>query len=395
MHAYARRKANAGNGEHVQFNSKGMKCIVVKAGTNVLTTESGSLDMQAMGRIADEMAALRKQGLQLVLVSSGAIGCGMGLLGLKQRPREVAVQQACAAVGQGALMHAYQQHFSKHGITVAQVLLTSDDFTDKARYLNIMHALDELLRQGIVPIINENDVVSTCELAHEQKHGKPIVFSDNDWLSALVASKMRADLLILLTDVDGFYDAHPKKGANAKLIKFVERITPEMEEAAGKPGALGRGGMRGKLGAAQLATSAGVWVAIANGKKSNILSSVLSQAEGTFFKPGERLSGKEQWIAFASAPKGTVSINEFAADALLKTGASLLAVGVTSASGTFSKGDVVEIKCGSKLLGRGKSNYSSSQLSSIAGKKKEEIKKLLGKADEVVDREYLVLNGKG
>ncbi|MFA6035579.1 MAG: glutamate 5-kinase [Candidatus Micrarchaeia archaeon] len=378
----------------MNFSPQHFKRIVVKAGTNVLTTGNGQLDAQAMAQIAGDIASLHSQGKQLVLVTSGAIGCGMSLLGLKQRPREVAMQQACAAVGQGALMHAYQQHFSKHSIKIAQVLLTSDDFSEKARYLNLMHTLDTLLKMRTIPIINENDVVSTCELAHEQKGNKPVVFSDNDWLSALVASKMHADLLVLLTDVDGFYDQHPKAG-NAKLIRTVERITPEMEEAAGKGSALGRGGMRGKLGAAQLATKAGVWVAIANGKKKNILASVLSQSEGTLFKPSSRLSGKEQWIAFASAPKGTVSINECARKVLLSNGASLLAVGVVSVSGTFSKGDVVEVKCGHSLLGRGKSNYSSSQLSSIAGKKKEAIVKQLGKAEEVIDRENLVLTQTG
>jgi len=378
----------------MDFSPQHFKRIVVKAGTNVLTSSNGQLDEQAMAQIASDISALHSQGKQLVLVTSGAIGCGMSLLGLKTRPREVAMQQACAAVGQGALMHAYQQHFSKHGIKIAQVLLTSDDFTEKARYLNLMNALDALLKAGAVPIINENDVVSTCELAHEQKAGKPVVFSDNDWLSALVASKMHADLLVLLTDVDGLYDAHPKKGG-ARLIRTVERITPEMEEAAGKGSALGRGGMRGKLGAAQLATKAGVWVAIANGKKKGILASVLLQEEGTLFQPSSKLSGKEQWIAFASAPKGTVSINECAREALLKNGASLLAVGVVSVNGTFSKGDIVEVKCGKALMGRGKSNYSSSQLSSIAGKKKEAIVKELGKAEEVIDRENLVLEANG
>jgi len=376
----------------MQFSPQHFKRIVVKAGTNVLTKADGTLDSDVMARLVDELAVFWKQGLQLVLVTSGAIACGMARLGLKARPREMVMQQACAAAGQSALMHAYQQHFSRHGITIAQALLTNDDFTDKKRYLNFMSALEELLRARVIPIINENDVVSTRELEHiDNKHA---VFDDNDELSALVASKMHADFLILLTDVDGLYDQHPKKG-KASPIRFVERITPDIEALAGKGGALGRGGMRSKLAAAKLATKAGAWVAIANGKKEGIIADVLEQNEGTLFQPVSHLSGKEQWIAFASPSAGTIEVNERAREALLRNGASLLAVGVVSVSGEFSKGDVVEIRCGNELIGRGKSNYSSGQLISIAGKKRDEIAKMLGKAEEVVDRENLVITKTG
>ncbi|MDO8339247.1 MAG: glutamate 5-kinase [Candidatus Burarchaeum sp.] len=378
----------------LKFSPEKFKRIAVKAGTNVLASADGTLDREAMARLVDEMAGLWKQGRDIIFVTSGAIGSGMALLGLKQRPRETVMQQACAAVGQGALMHAYEELFSKHGIRIAQVLLTNDDFTNKARYLNLMTAIDALLKVRAIPIINENDVVSTAELEHSGNGGKQAVFGDNDGLSALVAGKMHADLLILLTDVDGLYDANPKKDKGARIIRRVERITPELEAAAGDGGSLGRGGMRSKLAAAKLATCAGVWVAIANGKKEGVIEGVLEQREGTLFSPSAcGLSGKEQWIAFASQSKGTVEINERARDALLKNGASLLAVGVVGVKGEFEKGEVVEIRCGAALVGRGKCNYSAKQLLSIAGKKKAEIAALLGKAEEVVDRENLVFNG--
>ena len=378
----------------INFSPQKFRRIAVKAGTNVIARADGTLDAEAMARLVDEMAGLWKQGKDIIFVTSGAIGSGMALLGLKQRPRETVMQQACAAVGQSALMHSYEELFSKHGIRIAQVLLTNDDFTNKARYLNLMTAIEALLKARAIPIINENDVVSTTELEHAEKGGKQAVFGDNDGLSALVAGKMHADLLILLTDVDGLYDANPKKEKEARIIRRVERITPELEAAAGKGGTLGTGGMKSKLAAAKLANSAGVWVAIANGKKEKAIAGVLAESEGTLFFPSSsRLSGKEQWIAFASPSKGTVEINERARDALLKNGASLLAVGVVGAKGEFAKGEVVEITCGGRPVGRGKCNYSSKQLLSIAGKKKAEIAALLGKAEEVVDRENLVVNG--
>lgn len=378
----------------MEFDPSKFRLIVVKAGTNVIAGGNGMLDTQAMERITGEIATLVKQGRKVVLVTSGAVASGMARLGMKNRPKEVSVQQACAAVGQPALMNEYERLFSKHGIITAQVLLTTDDFIIRERHLDMMRTLQELLRANVVPVINENDVVSHRELMKSE--GSQAVFSDNDELSALVASKMRADLLVLLTDVDGLHDKNPKKNTASALIRFVEKITPQIELAAGKPGASGRGGMKSKLSAAKLATASGAWVAMANGKKSGIIASVLAQKEGTLFYPAKTgLSGKEQWIAFASRVSGSIEINSCACEALASKGASLLAVGVVSASGRFERGDVVGIFCGEKTVARGKVNYSSTELLSIAGKKSWEILKMLGRSDEVIDRENLVLLGKG
>jgi len=378
----------------MEFDPSKFRLIVIKAGTNVLTDGSGVLDHQAMERITDGIATLWKQGRSVLLVTSGAVASGMARLGMKDRPKEVTVQQACAAVGQAALMNEYERLFSKHGIITAQVLLTNDDFIIKERYLDTIRTLQELHRVKVIPVINENDVVSHRELSKgENSHA---VFDDNDELSALVASKMRADLLILLTDVDGLYDSNPKKNHESLLIRQVDEIGPQIELVAGKPSASGRGGMKTKLSAAKMATASGVWVAMANGKKAGIIASVLAQSEGTLFYPVKTsLSGKEQWIAFASRVSGSVQVNARACEAILKKGASLLAVGVVSTSGKFDRGEIVDILCEAKSVARGKVNYSSAELTSIAGKKSEEILKLLGRSDEVIDRENLVLLGKG
>jgi glutamate 5-kinase len=378
----------------MEFDASRFKLIVVKAGTSVLTDGNGLLDPQGMERIVDGIASLWKQGRSVVFVTSGAVAGGMARLGMKTKPREVSVQQSCAAIGQPALMSEYDRLFSKHGIVIAQVLLTNDDFVIRGRYLDMMSTIQELLGARVVPVINENDVVSHRELLADR--GSQAVFDDNDELAALLASKMRANMLILLTDVDGLYDSNPKKNSESALIRQVARIGQREELAAGKASATGRGGMRTKLSATGMATSSGVWVAIANGKKPGIIASVLAQREGTLFQPSETgLSGKEQWLAFASHVSGSIYVNARACEALLKKGASLLAVGVVSASGSFKRGEVVDIVCGEERVARGKVNYSSEELLAIAGKKSDEIRRLLGRSDEVIAREDLVMLGKG
>ena len=378
----------------MEFEPQRFKCIVIKAGTSVLTDENGMLDREAMKRITDEIAGLWKQGKDVMLVTSGAIASGMAKLCLKGKPKEVSMQQACAAVGQPALMNAYEELFSGHGIVTAQVLLTTDDFIIRERHLDMVATLQQLLRARVVPVINENDVVSHRELM--KKEGSRAVFSDNDELSALVASKIPADMLIMLTDVDGLYDKNPDKGPAGSLIREVTAFTSQIGLAAGKPGASGRGGMISKVSAARLATASGAWVAVANGKKGGIIGSVLARREGTLFHPAQSgLSGKEQWIAFASRVSGVIEVNAKACEALVGKGASLLAVGVVSASGKFEKGDVVGVACGAKNIARGRVNYSSRELASIAGKKSGEIQRMLGRSGEVIDRENLVLAIKG
>lgn len=377
----------------MDFDTAQIKRIVVKAGTNVLTGADGRLDEAVMEELASEIAALRSQGKEVIFVTSGAIASGIAQLRLTSRPREAAMQQACAAVGQPALMHVYAKLFQKRGIEIAQVLLTNDDFTIRERYLGVMDVLEELLRAKVVPVINENDVVSHRPTDRNRRQS---VFDDNDQLSALVASKMRSDLLVILTDVDGLYDCNPKKSKDAHLIRGVGAITAEIEESADGTCNIGRGGMKTKLAGAKLATSSGVWVVMANGKKPGVLPAVLAHQEGTLFFPAAgRLSGKEQWIAFASSTSGAIGVNQKARDALVNKGASLLAVGVVSARGDFKRGDVVAILHGEEIVARGKVNYSAKEMLSIAGKRSAQIREVLGRSDEVVDRENLVITKKG
>ena len=339
----------------------GKKTIVVKIGTSSLTEKSGRLSTERLRSLTAQVAQLRDQGHQVVMVTSAAIAAGYTLLGYHERPKAVAAKQACAAVGQGLLMEEYTRCLHEHGYVAAQLLLTRDDFRDRRRYHNAFSALEVLLARGAVPIINENDTVSIAELK----------LGDNDMLSAQVAAMLHADLLVLLTDTDGLYTADPRTNPDAEHIDTVERVTPELEALAGGAGsANGTGGMATKVEGAKLASGAGVSVVICRSTEPDVLQKAVSgTARGTYFKAGSGMKTRLQRMAFYAPTKGNIYIDSGAAEALCRRGKSLLPAGVRAAEGDFAPGDVVRVwlSGGGALLGRGIVNYSSTELKNIAG----------------------------
>ena len=375
-----------------------MRRVVVKVGTSSLTDKSYRLEPRKVEKLAREVVELKKQGKEVILVSSGAIGAGIGKLGIKQRPRDIKVLQATAAVGQSVLMSTYDRFFTKHGQTIAQLLLTHEDFFNRRRYLNLRNTLLALLKSGVVPIINENDTVAVDE----------IKLGDNDNLSALVASNLGADLLVILTDTEGLYthDPRSKKGGRNKkekieIISIVEEVTPEIERlaAAGSGGKTGVGGMKTKIQAAKITTRAGIPLVIANGNKADILARIVAgERVGTIFLPEadavEKINDRKHWLRFASAVKGKVKVDEGAKTALTENRCSLLASGVVGVEGEFASGDPVSIAdAGGVEFAKGISNYSSSEIDLIKGAQSKEIEQILGrkKYDAVVYRGNLVL----
>ena len=308
--------------------------VVLKLGTGVLTDSRKQVDLPQLERLVAQVAAQRKAGREMVLVTSGAVGAGMGALGFEKRPTLLAELQACAAVGQSRLMATYEKLFARHRITVAQVLLTHDDLADKERHLNARNTLVTLLEHGVVPIINENDAVSFTELK----------FGDNDKLSALVAVLLPADLLIILTTVDGVVEHFGK--ANARTLPLIEQIDDAIESlASGTQSATAVGGMISKIQAAKITVRSGIPLVIASGRKPTVLADVLAgKEEGTLFLPKPtKLKGHKRWIAFFHHPKGTLTIDEGAKKALREKGRSLLPPGIVRCEGDFITGDVVRL----------------------------------------------------
>ncbi|MFM1768087.1 MAG: hypothetical protein RJA22_616 [Verrucomicrobiota bacterium] len=308
--------------------------LVVKLGTGVLTDARKQPDLDQMSQLVAQVAAQRAAGREIVLVTSGAVGAGMGVLGYAKRPATVAELQACAAIGQSRLMATYEQLFARHGLHVAQVLLTHDDLEHHERHLNARNTLVTLLRKGVVPIINENDAISSTELK----------FGDNDKLSALVASLLPADLLVILTTVEGVVQNFGQP--DARVLPLVERIDEGVEGlAGGTTSATAVGGMTSKIQAAKIVVRAGIPLVIASGRKPDVLASVLaSHDEGTLFVPQpNRLAGRKRWIAFFHHPKGTLSVDDGAKAALRDGGKSLLLPGVRQCEGAFAAGDVVRV----------------------------------------------------
>jgi len=308
--------------------------IVVKLGTGVLTDSRKQPDLAQLAQLAGQVAAVCAQGRQVVLVSSGAVGAGMGVLGHEKRPGDLSELQACAAVGQSRLMAIYERLFGERGLRVAQVLLTHDDLQGHERHLNARNTLVTLLRHGVIPIINENDAISYTELK----------FGDNDKLSALVACLLPADLLILLTTVDGLIENFGK--ANPRTIPAVENLDTSVEDLAGGAGSeTSVGGMASKLQAAKITLRAGIPLVIASGKKKSVLANILAGAEeGTMFVPhGAKLKGRKRWIAFFHHTKGALFVDDGARRALRENGKSLLPPGVARCEGDFVAGDVVRI----------------------------------------------------
>jgi len=325
---------------------------------------------------------LKRSGREVLLVSSGAIGLGAERLGMQRRPQLVSLKQACAAVGQGRLMSLYSDAFDTHGISIAQVLLTEEDFSNRKRYLNLRSTITKLLDLGVLPIINENDTVSTAEIEYtEAVSYTKVNFGDNDKLSALVASKMEADLLVLLTDVAGLHTGNPVDSTDARLIPVVERITPEIEELATdrKASRFGRGGMKTKLEAARIAAQSACAVIITSGKEPHVIDRVFSGEElGTLFIPTTALPGKRRWIAFATTVTAAVVINEGARQALVEGKASLLPAGVLEVRGEFERGDAVSILDEQQReFARGIANYSADEARRITGKRSNEIDELV------------------
>jgi glutamate 5-kinase len=357
--------------------------VVIKLGTGVLTSGVGQLDTARIAAVCAEIAALRAAGSEVIVVSSGAVGLGMGALKLERRPKELSKKQACAAIGQSRLMQTWQAGFARHELTVAQVLLTHDDLRVRTRYLGVQETLRQLIAYGTIPIINENDTVSAAE----------IKFGDNDTLSAMVASLTHANYLIILSTAPGLIDM---KGTG-KIVPVVEKITPEIEAmAGGTTSETAVGGMVSKISAAKLATKAGCGVFIASGSEPEIITKLLAgRGPGTFFVPsGLPMEAKKRWLAYFQRPAGTIYVNECAVPVLREQGRSLLAVGVTGSKGEFAAGDIVNIAGPEKeIFARGKSAFSSDELPAIAGKHGDDVASLYPtrKRLEVVHRNDLVL----
>lgn len=361
--------------------------IVVKVGTSTITYPNGQLNLNRLEKLVRELSDLKNSGRQVILVSSGAVGAGMARLGYGQRPKDVAEKQALAAVGQGILLRIYERLFDEYGQTVAQVLLTKENSVHHNLYVNSRRTLGRLLELGIIPIINENDAVSADELK----------IGDNDNLSAMVATLVDADLLIILSDIDGLYTANPAVDPAATLISRVEEITPDIEGIAGSAGSsLGTGGMMTKIDAAKIAMSAGVAMVIAKGETDGILHSVAEGKEvGTLFAPKDaRLKLRKRWLAFGRRLDGVITVDDGCAEALREKGKSLLAAGIKSVEGSFETGATVRII---DLLGReiarGIVRYDSRSIQSIAGLSTKEIAAKIpsGDGQPVVHRDDMVI----
>ena len=367
------------------------RLIVVKVGTNGITTSKGKLDEKEMENLASQIAAATKQGDKIVLVTSGAVAAGIAELEIPPKPKDVAFQQAAAATGQSVLMAKYRELFNKFGLKVAQILLTAEDLSNRASYVHTCDVLGLLLKIGVVPIINENDVVSVDELMRTE--GYKVNFSDNDILSVLVAGAICADLVIILSDVEGLYTADPSQ-PGAELIKTVVSITTELKNSLNGKSKLGRGGIQSKIKAAEIATSCGIAVVLANSRRENVILDILAgKAVGTYFKPQTRMPAVKRWIAYGAAVKGQIHVNEGAKKAILD-GSSLLPVGVVKVVGSFSVGDVVSIQNeGGVEFAKGNPNFSSGELNLIKGLQVTEVHKKLGadKPKEVIEHRNIHL----
>ena len=362
------------------------KRVIVKVGSNVLTEDSG-LDLNVVRSISRQICRLIDRGLEVILVTSGAMAAGIRKIGLAKRPDEIPKRQAVSAVGQASLIMEYENAFERYGNKVAQILLTSDDLNNRKRYLNARNTLYTLLSWQVVPIINENDTVAI----------ESIKFGDNDNLAAMIALLMDADILIILSDIDGLYATDPRSNPDAELIPMVTSFKKSLEKVAGDiPGSLGTGGMLSKIKAAKKVTSAGVPMVIANGNVPDILEKLFDGGSyGTFFVPqAERLPSRKCWIGYSLKPEGVIVIDQGAATAVLKRGKSLLSSGIVGVEGDFGIGAPVEFKTAeSDILGTGLVNYSAADIRKIMGLQSRQIQDRLGEKpfDEVIHRDNLVI----
>ena len=360
--------------------------VVIKVGSAVMTTTNG-LNLEFIKELTDNIAQLLNNGREVVLVSSGAIAAGFKKIGLPAKPTAIPQKQAVAAIGQSTLMQNYEQAFDRHGIKVAQILLTRNDLANRRRYLNARNTLFTLLNWKVIPIINENDTVVVEE----------IQFGDNDNLSALISSVVQADLLIILTDIDGLYDQDPRQHDDACLISLVEKIDTRLERAASRqPGVIGSGGMFSKIQAAKKAASVGIPTIIAHGLKPKIIERIFAGAEeGTLIlSHATKLRSRQYWLAYTTNPAGDIVVDDGARQVLRYQGKSLLPAGIVGVNGRFSAGAAVRlIDTAGEVIGIGLSNYSANDLACIKGLKTCNIQQSLGYKgyDEVVHRDNMVI----
>jgi glutamate 5-kinase len=362
--------------------------VVVKIGSAVLAGGDGGLDRARIDVLVDEIAAQHAAGREMVVVTSGAVAAGVVRLALAQRPKIIPHKQAAAAVGQIGVMSAYETAFGRHGIKVAQVLLTRDDLSSRRRYLNAKHAVMTLLEWRVIPIVNENDTVVVEE----------IKLGDNDNLSALTAILLEADLLIVLSDTDGLHTADPRVVADAPLVPVVDAVTPAIEAMAGAGGPLGTGGMATKVRAAKKACASGIATVIADGRRPGVLEAVLAGAAdvGTFFRPvADPLTARKQWIAHTLKPGGAVIVDDGARGAIVDRGRSLLPSGLREVRGSFDAGACVQcLDLAGREFARGLVSYSATDLDKIKGRHSREIESTLGydNGSEAIHRDDLVLS---
>lgn len=363
------------------------KRIVVKVGTSTLTYDTGRLNLRRIEAIVKQLADLANQGKEIILVSSGAVGAGLAPLGFKEKPKDLVMKQAAASVGQGVLLHMYEKLFREYGHTVGQILLTREDSTNRSRYINLRNTLYALISLGVIPILNENDVVSIDEFK----------IGDNDTLSAIIASTVEADLLIILSDIEGLYTANPQTNPDAELISEVEAITPHIYEISGGAGtARGTGGMYTKIEAANIAVNSGVHMVVASGAHNDSIEVIAAGGlRGTHFVARDtKPHMKKRWMAFGTRLKGSVSVDAGCANALLEKGSSLLPVGIIGVSGNFQEGETISILFNGEEIARGMVNFSSQDIEQIKGCNSHEIIKRLQVENahtEVIHRDNLVI----
>ena len=364
---------------------KNSKRIVFKFGTNILRNENKDISLSHVYSFIEDISSLFNQGKEILIVTSGAVGLGAKKLNI-DTSTSTTLKQAAASVGQPMLMGIWQDGFEKYGIKTAQILLTEDDFSNRKKYLSLRLTLHHLINHRVIPIINQNDAVSPAELEHAS-------FSDNDKLSSLVASKLDADLLVMVSDIDGLFDKNPKLYDDAKLISKVEKVTSKIEKLATGASEGGRGGMITKLNAAKVVTTSGLYAKIINGKVPNIIQKVFDDNVGTVFLPVKNLSHKKRWIAYATNIMGKIVVNNGAREAILNN-KSILSIGIEAVEGDFQRGEIVSIYDNqNNEIARGISNYSSSDIEKIKGKHSDKICSILGYKydDDVVLKDNLVL----
>ena len=370
------------------------KRIVIKLGTNVLRGDDGHVSLPRVFSFIEDISNLVHKGKEVILITSGAVGLGKKRLGLEST-EGTALKQACAAIGQCKLMSIYESGFDTYGLVAAQILLTEDDFSIRTRYLSLRTTLNKLLELGVVPVINQNDTVSTIEISPRYADMQ-VCYSDNDKLSALVASELDADLLVILSDIDGLFDKNPKTNPDAKLIREVPEVTEEIYALGTDASEGGRGGMRTKLKAAQLVTRFGGKVLIANGKVPYIIKKIFNGEDyGTMFLPQNGgLSDKKRWIGYATNILGKIMVNNGAKKALIKETKSLLPIGVVKIINEFNKGDVVSIVDeNNNEFARGIVNYNSEACKKLIGSHSDNIIDILGfkNYDAIITRDNITI----